>query len=998
MPVEFLTNLQKRRYGRYDGPPNDEQLARYFFLDDTDLARIHRIQGHRNRLGFSVQLGTVRFLGTFLSNPLTVPGNVPHHMAVQLNFKRVPSLRGYAKGRSHWRHAEQIKRQYEYHDFTARGEGFRLVRWLYARAWISEERPSILFDLATAYLIERKVLLPGATTLARVVARVRERSARRLWQKLAALPSPEQTARLEALLEVPADARTSGFDHLRKGPDRISGPALVGALKRITSIRALDIHDLDVSGVPPNRLKSLRRYAIATHAPTLARMPKIRRVATLFAFAISGESIAVDDAMDVLDALISEIWRTAKLRGEKARLATLSKLDQAALCLRDASLPLLDDTVADEQVRATAFRSVSRKQLQEAVEIVASLARPKGDKYYTELTAEYPRVRRFLPTLLQTIHFQSTPDGEPLLRALAFLKEIEGQRNPEMTQAPRGVIPRSWRGRVIGKDNRVNRRAYTLCVLEQLQDRLRHRNLFVSPSERWGDPRRKLLHGEKWRALRPQVCRSLGHSESAEQALEQLARGLDEGYRRAMAEIPANADVRIERDNGHDRLVVTPLDQLEEPDSLVELKARVTTLLPRVDLPEAILEVATRTGFTEAFTHISERNARVSDLETSVCAVMTAHACNTGLTPVIHEDTAALTRRRLTWVDQNYFRMETIARANARLVNYQATLPLARQWGGGDVASADGLRFRTPVRTVHAGRNPKYFHRGRGVTYLNFMSDQLTGFHGIVVPGTLRDSLYILEGLLENQTDLTPKELMTDTAGASEIIFALFWILGYQFSPRLADIGGARFWRLDSHADYGLLNDLSRHQVHRERIIVHWDDFLRVAGSLKMGTISASELMRSLLRTKRPSSLALALRELGRIVKTIHHLNYITDPIYRRRTLTQLNHGESRHSVSREVFHGRRGELRKKYRDGQEEQLGTLGLVVNVLVLWNTIYTQSALDYLRNDPKVVVRPEDVARLSPLGYDNFNFQGRFSFRLPPPVSEGELRSLRDPRNI
>lgn len=179
---------------------------------------------------------------------------------------------------------------------------------------------------------------------------------------------------------------------------------------------------------------------------------------------------------------------------------------------------------------------------------------------------------------------------------------------------------------------------------------------------------------------------------------------------------------------------------------------------------------------------------------------------------------------------------------------------------------------------------------------------------------------------------------MTDTAAASDIIFALFWLLGYQFSHRLADIGCARFWRLDPQSDYGPLNDLSLHRVYPERIISHWDDMLRAAGSLKMGTVGALELMRSLFRTKQPSSLALALRELGRISKTIH-LNYISDPIYRRRTLTQLNHGESRNNVSREVFHGRRGELRKKYREGQEEQLGTLGLVVNTLVLWNTIYT-----------------------------------------------------------
>ncbi len=99
------------------------------------------------------------------------------------------------------------------------------------------------------------------------------------------------------------------------------------------------------------------------------------------------------------------------------------------------------------------------------------------------------------------------------------------------------------------------------------------------------------------------------------------------------------------------------------------------------------------------------------------------------------------------------------------------------------MASADGLRFVVPVRTLNAAPNPRYFGPGRGVTYLNFLSDQFAGFHAIVVPGTLRDSLYILDGLLEQQTSLQPHELMTDTAGYSDQVFGLFRLLGYQFSP-----------------------------------------------------------------------------------------------------------------------------------------------------------------------------------------------------------------------
>lgn len=117
-------------------------------------------------------------------------------------------------------------------------------------------------------------------------------------------------------------------------------------------------------------------------------------------------------------------------------------------------------------------------------------------------------------------------------------------------------------------------------------------------------------------------------------------------------------------------------------------------------------------------------------------------------------------------MQQNYIRAETITQANARLVDYHSHLPLARAWGG-EVASADGLRFVVPVRTINAAPNSKYFGVGRGVTYYNFTSDQFTGFHGIVIPGTLRDSLYILDGLLEQQTSLRPTEVMVDTAGYS---------------------------------------------------------------------------------------------------------------------------------------------------------------------------------------------------------------------------------------
>ena len=218
------------------------------------------------------------------------------------------------------------------------------------------------------------------------------------------------------------------------------------------------------------------------------------------------------------------------------------------------------------------------------------------------------------------------------------------------------------------------------------------------------------------------------------------------------------------------------------------------------------------------FTHLNESLARVSDLSISICAVLIAQGCNIGLSPLDRKGIPALARGRLAWVEQNYFRPETIIRANARLVDAQTEIPLVKSWGGGEVASADGMRFVVPVRTLNAGANSKYFNRGRGITYYNYTSDQFTGFHGVVVPGTLRDSLAVLVGLLEQQTSLRPRELMTDTSRYSDVVFGLFWLLGYQFSPRLADAGAARFWRLYPEADYGILDKLARQTVKVELI------------------------------------------------------------------------------------------------------------------------------------------------------------------------------------
>ena len=117
------------------------------------------------------------------------------------------------------------------------------------------------------------------------------------------------------------------------------------------------------------------------------------------------------------------------------------------------------------------------------------------------------------------------------------------------------------------------------------------------------------------------------------------------------------------------------------------------------------------------------------------------------------------------------------------------------------------------------GYNPKYWGRERGVTWYNLISNRYSGLNAITVPGTLRDSLILLAVVLDQQTELKPTQIITDTGAYSDIIFGLFRLLGYRFCPRIADVGGTRFWRIDPHADYGELNHIARQKINLSLIL-----------------------------------------------------------------------------------------------------------------------------------------------------------------------------------
>jgi TnpA family transposase len=1012
MPVDFLSDGEAARYGRFAGAPGRVELEKLFFLDNADKALIRKKRGPHNRLGYAVQLTSVRYIGRFLADPLDgVPTEVIDYLAEQLGIADASCLKQYAQREpTHREHAGQIQTKLGLKD-SSQAEA-ELETTLAAHAWNSGDGPTAIFQYAVRWLRENDVLLPGITTLTRMVARIREEQTERLYATLAAMPTAEQVEALENLLEVPPGKKMTDLERWRQGPSKASGPGMVKALQLVEEILGAGLGRLELdASVPLRRVLELAKYGLTVRSAQLKRHPDARRRATLVATARRLEIKTIDDALELLDLLmVTELLGKAHREADKQKVKKHPKLAKASARLAAAVEVLLEATEWGEEVRLFEVWEmieavVPRGQLREAVEVVTDMVPPPDADddggWRAEMAGHYPTVSGFVKLLTGVIEFDANPEGERVLTAMKALPAALAHRprNHSASLLPvrlidPGVVTGVWRRLVFGqparKDGLADRNAYVFCVLEQFHRRLKRREIFAPGSSRWRDPNAQLLEGTKWEAVKHSVLTDLGLPEDPASLLSELGDLLDQTYWVVRAGLAANTAVSID-DAG--KIHVASVKAIEEPASLIDLRKRVEAMMPRVDISEAIVEVlGWCPGFLEALTSPAGGQSHLEDLDISVAACLTTQALNITYTPIAVKGVPALERHRLGYIEHTYLRAENLTAANPHLIDEQAAIGFAQALGGGLVAAIDGMRFVVPVPSAYARPNRKYFGPKRGVTWLNMINDQAFGIAAKVVSGTDRDCLHALDVIFSSGEGRRADMIVTDTGSYSDLVFGLAHLLGRQYRPALADLPDQKLWRTMAEADYGALNSLARGVLDLRKVFKHWPDILRLVASIYTSEVSPYDVVRMLQRDGHPTALGEAINTYGRIFKSLHVLQLIDDEDLRRDIKGIRNLQEGRHSLAEKVFHGRKGQLFHRYYEGLEDQLGGLGIVLNCLVLWNTRYIDDALNLLREQGYPVLEA-DMARLSPFISKHINLHGRYSFYRHQ--LGGSRRPLRDP---
>ena len=439
-------------------------------------------------------------------------------------------------------------------------------------------------------------------------------------------------------------------------------------------------------------------------------------------------------------------------------------------------------------------------------------------------------------------------------------------------------------------------------------------------------------------------------------------------------------------------LVLTPLDE-EEAEIRQEqpLAKKIGALLPPIQLGQLLAEVDAWTGFSQQLTHAGGATSRIPDLATHLYAALVTQACNMTLSGMA--DLSEFSYDQLLWCTKWYIREETLQPATDLLVNFQYQQQLSQHWGSGTFSSSDGQRFAVACKTNMASPLPRYFGFGRGLNVVTWTSDQLSQYGVRVTPPRIRESTYTLDAILDNQTSLNIKEHTTDTGGYTDIMFALFDLLGMQFSPRLRDIGDYTIYHIDTGIKYKRIGPLlSKKPLKTDLFVEDWDEALRVAASLRMGWVTASTFISKLLAYPRQHKLTQVLIEYGRLNRSSFIPNYLDDQANRRRILVQLNKGEEVHNLRDYLFFDNKGEIRKQQPDDLVNLVGCLNLVSNAVTVWNTVYMQAAIDELIRNGESIEESE-LVHLSPIRFQHINRYGRFRFDIGDDVASSGLRPLR-----
>lgn len=962
---------------------DEDSLIRHYTLNAADRLECELRRRPHNKLGFAIQLCVMRQTGRLLGEDEQLPSAIVDYVADQLSVDP----------RSYSIYAHRMQTRFEHSRHLAVYLGLHPANRYDRRAALlaateaaasGDKRLSIARAVVAA-LRERKALLPSRHSIEKIGIGARALARRRAESALIADLSDEKLEALDILLEVDPAIRQTRFNWLRSAPDAPGAGNLIGMTERIAFLRNLEIDPRLQLRIPAGRWDQMIREGDATPAWLASEFSSSRRRATIVAQLIKLGQKLTDDAVTMFIKLIGRLLSKANNRKKQRHMNARMETSRALKLFLDTIVALQNANDADEDALRVINREVGWHKLLQIKPNLEAMVENSDTSPLATAAEQYANVRKFAGVFLQTFTFHSHRKHDPLLAAISTLKGLytEGRRVlPD--RMPVGHLGSSEK-KLIFVDGKPDRRLYEIATLAHLRDRLRSGDVWVDGSRSFRPIDEHLMPKPAFVAMKDEGKLGLGVQGDGAGWLTEVRQIMDFNLKRLAYRARNGKLDGVKLEAG--TLIVTPRVS-DIPAAADKLNVEISDMYPLIEVPDLLREVHDWTGFADQFTHV-----RTGDTPQNISAMLAGVlADGTNLGPKrMAGASKGISAHQIGWMRTFHARSETYRAAQACVADAHACHPHSLLWGDGTTASSDGQFFRASDRAAKRGDINLHYGSEPGSKFYSHLSDQY-GYFGILpISPTESEAVYVLDGLFDHDTVLEIEEHFTDTGGASDHVFAIFALIGKRFAPRLRNIKDRKFHTFEKADAYPALESHIGAPINCALILEHWDDLLRLAASITTRTVAPSTILKRFSASPKSSELAKALRELGRIERTLFMIEWYSNPALRRRCQAGLNKGEAAHKLKRAVFFHERGEIRDRSYDSQAFRASGLNLVVSAIVYWNTVYLSRAAAHLRQQGRNI--PDELLKhISPLSWEHINLTGIYSWDAEQQMTDG-FRPLR-----